>query len=76
MTFKRADERETYITMKAMHYAYVFLVLALSTLILIVAIRTGQIPYIPFILETLSGLVFWGFKVYLTKRMGGSDGEE
>ena len=76
MKFKRADEMENYITMRAMHYAYVFLILALSAWILIVTIREGQIPLIPFIIETMSGIIFWGSRIYLTKKMAGTSDEE
>lgn len=74
--FKKADEMEIHIALKANRLAYAFLNLSLLTWILIELIVTGEPPYIPFILCSLSGVIFWSSLLFFRKQMSKDDHEE
>ena len=74
----KADEMEMAINFKAMRYAWVFLVLSLTIWCIAFFISTGEFPTIPFILDTVSGVIFWLVKLGLTnkKTKSGQDDDE
>ncbi len=73
----KADEMEMAVNYKAARNAYVFSELALAIYCLVCFLKTGELPWV-WLIFIVSGLVFWGTKLIVTKRLtdpGDSDEE-
>ena len=67
--FKKADEMEMAINLKASRYAFGFLEIAIMTYCIVQRIITGEFPSTLFILGLFGELIFLGIKLYETGRM-------
>lgn len=74
--FKKADEMEIYIALKSTRLSFAFMSFALSLWILIEAIKTGELPFYPFMIVTIGGIIFWASNLYFRKKMTGHKDEE
>jgi hypothetical protein len=66
---KKADEMEMAINLKAARYAFGFLESAIMIYCIVERIITGEFPLPIFIFGICGMLIFWGIKLYETKRM-------
>ena len=66
---KKADEMEMAINLKASRYAFGFLEIAIMIYCIVQRIITSEFPSPIFIFEIFGMLIFWGIKLYETKRM-------
>lgn len=67
--FKKADEMEMAISLKASRYAFGFLEIAIMTYCIVQKIITGEFPSTLFIFGLFGELIFLGIKLYETRRM-------
>jgi hypothetical protein len=68
MKLKKADEMEMSINFKSMRLSWAFLIITLSVWEIIELIRgNSDSPVI--LLVSLQGVIFWGSKIFYTKRM-------
>ena len=67
--FKKADEMEMAINLKAARYAFGFLEIAIMLYCIVERIITGEFPAAVFIFGIFGMLIFWGIKLYETRRM-------
>ena len=67
--FKKADEMEMAINLKAARYAFGFLEIAIMGYCIVEKVITGEFPTPIFIFGLLGMLIFNGIKIYETKRM-------
>ncbi len=76
--FRKADEMETAINLKAARYAFGFLEIAIMGYCIAERIITGDFPAPVFFFGIFGMLIFWGIKSYETGRMAdaGDDDEE
>ncbi len=65
----KADEMEMSINFRAMRIAYVFSVLALIAFCGYEIIRFGKLPFIPFLILAIQGVLFFTTKLILTRKM-------
>ena len=68
----KADEMEM-ANFKAMRLAYVFAELALIIYCIVMKVITGDLPSWPFIILCVSGCVFFGAKIWITRKMTKSE---
>ena len=66
---KKADEMELAINLKASRYAFSFLEIAIMIYCIVQRIITGEFPSPIFIFGISGMLIFWGIKLYETRRM-------
>ena len=67
--FRKADEMEMAINLKAARYSFGFLEIVIMILCIVEKIFTGAFPSTVFIFGILGILIFNGIKLYETKRM-------
>ena len=67
--FRKADEMEMAINLKASRYVFGFLEIAIMIYCIVERIITGEFPSTIFIFGIFGMLIFWGIKLYETKRM-------
>lgn len=73
---QKADEMEMAINMKAARNAYAFLTAAVMVYSIVITVSTGELPTV-FLFGCLSGVIFWGTKLYETHRLTkGAENEE
>ncbi len=70
----KADEMEMTINFKAMRFAYVFAEIALIVYCIVMTARTGDLPTWPFVILCASGCVFFGAKLWMTRKMSEPEG--
>ncbi len=68
--FRKADEMELAINLKAARYAFGFLEIAIMGYCIAKRVLSGEFPTPVFIFGLLGMLIFNGIKLYETKRMG------
>ena len=66
--FKKADEMEMAINMKAVRNAYAFLTVTVLMYCFWVLIKTGELPFV-FLFSCISGVIFWMTKLIETDRL-------
>lgn len=66
---RKADELEMAINMKAVKFAYLFVVCALFIYCVTSVIKTGEAPATLLAILSGSGVIFWGVKLYETNRL-------
>ena len=69
--FTKADEMEMAVNYKAARNAFVFLQVSLAIYCLIIALKTGELPW-AWLIFVSSGTVFWVTKLMETKRLTAS----
>ena len=75
--FRKADEMELAINLKAARYAFGFLEIAIMGYCIAKRALSGEFPTPVFIFGLLGMLIFNGIKLYETKRMGdAAEGDE
>lgn len=67
--FRKADEMEMAINLKAARYAFGFLEIAIMGYCIAEKIITGEFPALIFIFGVFGSLIFWWVKLYETKRL-------
>jgi len=60
---------EMHISFKSMRLAYIFVVIALIIWLALDFTKSGELPIVPFIIISLQNLIFFGSKIYLTRKM-------
>lgn len=75
MKIKKADEMEMSINFKAMRLSWVFVVVVLIIWVFYDFITTGELNTI-FSIILLQSIIFFGSKLYLTKKMSDDTDEE
>ena len=66
---RKADEMEMAINLKAARYAFGFLEIALMIYCIVQRITTGVFPSPVFIFGVLGMVIYYGIKLYETRRM-------
>lgn len=66
---KKADEMEMAINLQASRNAFCFLEIVIMIYCIVERIITGEFPSTIFIFGIFGMLIFWGIKLYETKRM-------
>lgn len=66
---KKADEMEMAINFTAMRLSWTFANLYLISWVLFELITSGELVFLPFMLILLKSLIFFGYKLYLSKKM-------
>ncbi len=66
---RKADEMEMAINLKAARYAFGFLEIALMIYCIVQRIATGVFPSPVFIFGVLGMVIYYGIKLYETRRM-------
>lgn len=66
---KKADEMEMAINFKAMRLAWVVENLILLAWIIVDMAKTGELPFIPFMIIAVQNIIFFGSKLIMTRRM-------
>ena len=74
--FRKADEMEMAINLKASRYAFGFLEIAIMGYCIAERIITGEFPGTLFFFGILGSLIFWGIKLYETGRLSGTVDED
>ena len=69
VVLKKADEMEMAINLKAARYAFGFLEIALMIYCIVQRIATGVFPSPVFIFGVLGMVIYYGIKLYETRRM-------
>lgn len=69
MKLNKPDEMEMYIAFQSMKFAYIFVVIALIVWLWIDFTRSGELPLVPFIIMSIQNLIFFGSKIYMTRKM-------
>ena len=69
--FTKADEMEMAVNYKAARNSFVFLQASLAIYCLIIALKTGELPW-TWLIFVSSGIVFWVTKLMETKRLTAS----
>ncbi|MBR3356684.1 MAG: hypothetical protein IKG46_02540 [Solobacterium sp.] len=75
----KADEMERSVNLRAMQYAWAFLLVSLMIWVIAEYMSTGELLTIPLILILISNMIFFSVKLWLTKRMtapGSENNEE
>lgn len=65
----KADEMEMWINYKAMRLAYVFTAVFLLVWNIVALVQNAQISFLPFVLLLAQGIIFFGTKLFLSKKM-------
>ena len=76
MKIKKADEMEMSINFKAMRLSWVFVSVALIIWMFYEFITTGELNTILFSIVMLQNIIYFGSKLYLTKKMSDDTDEE
>lgn len=74
--FKRADEMELSINFKAMRLAWVFENIALAVWMIVSYIKENGNAFIPFIIIAAQNVIFFGSKLYMTRKASEGRNEE
>lgn len=73
MGLKKADEMEMFINFKSMRLSWVFVNIALVVWLAVTFIKSGELPFILFMIFCLQNIIFFGSKIILTRRMSSNE---
>ncbi|MDD2234732.1 MAG: hypothetical protein PHZ11_09355 [Desulfitobacteriaceae bacterium] len=73
MRLKKADEMEMVINFKAMRLSWVFVNIALFIWLAETIIKSGELPFILFTIIGFQNLIFFGSKLYMTRKMSSNE---
>jgi len=76
MRLKKADEMEMSINFKSMRLSWVFVTIALIIWIAVDFIKSGELPLIPFTIISFQNIIFFGSKLYMTRKMSENSNEK
>ncbi len=73
MKLKKADEMEMFINFKSMKLSWVFVNIALFIWLVVTFIKSGELPFILFTIICFQNIIFFGSKLYMTRKMSGNE---
>jgi hypothetical protein len=73
MWFKKSDEMEMSINFKSMRLSWLFVNIALIVWLIETVIKSGDLPFILFSIICLQNIIFFGSKLYLTRKLSGHE---
>ncbi|HBQ86281.1 MAG TPA: hypothetical protein DD811_07370 [Syntrophomonas sp.] len=73
MKLNKADEMEMYINFKSMRLSWVFVNVALVTWLAVTFIKTGELPFILFMITCFQNMIFFGCKLYITRQISSNE---
>lgn len=73
MRLKKADEMEMFINFKSMRLSWVFVNIALIIWLALTFIKSGELPFILFMIISFQNIIFFGSKIYMTHRMSSNE---
>lgn len=76
MNFNKADEMEMAISYKSARLAYVFVTISLIVWMIVDFVQNGKFPFIQFTIIAIQNIIFFGSKIYLTKKMTSDSNEK
>jgi hypothetical protein len=69
MRLQKADEMEMFINFKSMRFSWLFVNIALFVWLVVVLIKSGELPLIIFTIISFQNIIFFGSKIYMTRKM-------
>lgn len=69
MGLKKADEMEMFINFKSMRLSWTFMNVALIIWLAVTFIKSGELPFILFMIICFQNIIFFGSKLYITRQM-------
>ena len=76
MKFNKVDEMEIAINYKSARLAYVFVTISLLVWMIVNFVQNGEFPFIQFNIIAIQNIIFFGSKIYLTKKMTSDSNEK
>ena len=73
MRLQKADEMELSINFKSMRLSWVFGNIALLIWLTLAFIKSGEFPLILFTIISLQNVIFFGSKLYMTRKMSSNE---
>lgn len=73
MGLKKADEMEMFINFKSMRLSWVFVNAALVIWLIVTFVKSGELPFILFMIVCIQNIIFFGSKIFLTRRMSSDE---
>jgi hypothetical protein len=73
---KKADEMEMAINFKSMRLSWVFVIVSLFIWLVAEYLINGRFNFIPFIIIVGQNVIFFGSKIYMTRKMAGNNDEK
>jgi len=73
MRLQKADEMEMSINFKSMRLSWFFGNIALLIWLILAFIKNGKFPFILFTIITLQNVIFFGSKLYMTRKMSSDE---
>ena len=73
MRIKKADEMEMFINFKSMRLSWVFVNIALIIWLAETFIKSGKLPFILFTIICFQNIIFFGSKLYMTRKMSSNE---
>ncbi|HHY70070.1 MAG TPA: hypothetical protein GX519_00040 [Thermoanaerobacterales bacterium] len=70
---KKADEMEMFINFKSMRLSWVFVNVSLIIWLAVTFIKSGELPFILFMIISLQNIIFFGSKLYMARQMSGNE---
>ncbi len=76
MKLKKPDEMEMSINFNSMRLSWVFVNIALIMWLAVDFIKSGELPIIPFMIISFQNIIFFGSKLYMTRKMSSNIDEK
>lgn len=73
MWLKKADEMEMFINFKSMRLSWVFVNVALIIWLAVTFIKSGELPFILFMIISFQNIIFFGSKLYITRQISSNE---